>query len=207
MSVLDHINNKNYYEFANDIEKIKFLHKEITKVNKANIIFLNENLKRSENIRRIYDILAKYCQNVSNWDISANLEAGIFEYTLIYGNSNNFIQTLLPNIYNDKVEDLIENLIGLDNEFLIKEIYTINAQLVAFMKPKQIHPEAWKKLVEKEELKMYKKNNMATTDLYKCRACKKNKCTVLELQTRSSDEPMTKFVTCINCGHVMKFNS
>lgn len=39
---------------------------------------------------------------------------------------------------------------------------------------------------------------------FKCYKCKSNKCTFYALQTRSSDEPMTLFVTCLNCGNNWK---
>ena len=40
-----------------------------------------------------------------------------------------------------------------------------------------------------------------TTDEFKCGKCGKRKCTYYQKQTRSSDEPMTTFITCVNCGH------
>ena len=36
------------------------------------------------------------------------------------------------------------------------------------------------------------------------KSCGKNKCTYYELQTRSADEPMTTFVSCLNCGNHWK---
>lgn len=39
---------------------------------------------------------------------------------------------------------------------------------------------------------------------FKCYKCKSNKCTFYALQTRSSDEPMTLFVTCLTCGNNWK---
>jgi transcription elongation factor S-II len=46
----------------------------------------------------------------------------------------------------------------------------------------------------------------ASTDMFTCRRCKKNQCTYIQLQTRSADEPMTTFVTCITegCGSKWK---
>lgn len=41
----------------------------------------------------------------------------------------------------------------------------------------------------------------ATTDAFKCGKCGKRKCTYYEKQTRSADEPMTVFVSCMNCGN------
>ena len=39
------------------------------------------------------------------------------------------------------------------------------------------------------------------TDQFKCGKCKKRKCTYYQKQTRSADEPMTTFITCVACGH------
>ena len=45
----------------------------------------------------------------------------------------------------------------------------------------------------------------ASTDAFKCGKCKQRKCTYYQLQTRSADEPMTTFVTCVECGNRWKF--
>lgn len=42
------------------------------------------------------------------------------------------------------------------------------------------------------------------TDLYRCGKCQQRKCTYFEMQTRSADEPMTCFITCLNCGNRWK---
>ena len=38
-------------------------------------------------------------------------------------------------------------------------------------------------------------------DMFKCGRCRKNQCTYFQMQTRSADEPMTTFVTCVNCNN------
>jgi hypothetical protein len=43
----------------------------------------------------------------------------------------------------------------------------------------------------------------AETDMYKCGKCRGRKCTYFQMQT-SADEPMTTFVTCVNCGNHWK---
>ncbi|CAM6106829.1 unnamed protein product [Calypogeia fissa] len=45
----------------------------------------------------------------------------------------------------------------------------------------------------------------ASTDQFKCSKCKQRKCTYFQMQTRSADEPMTTFVTCVNCNNHWKF--
>jgi len=39
------------------------------------------------------------------------------------------------------------------------------------------------------------------SDAFKCYKCKQRKCSYYQIQIRSSDEPMTTKVTCLNCGN------
>lgn len=48
-------------------------------------------------------------------------------------------------------------------------------------------------------------NQGTATEMFTCGKCKSKKCTYTQLQTRSSDEPMTTFVFCMNCGNRWKF--
>ena len=43
-------------------------------------------------------------------------------------------------------------------------------------------------------------NKAMATDQFLCTRCFKRECTYYEMQTRSADEPMTIFITCLNCG-------
>ena len=45
----------------------------------------------------------------------------------------------------------------------------------------------------------------ATTDQFKCGRCGQRKCTYYQMQTRSADEPMTTYVTCVACNNRWKF--
>ena len=40
-----------------------------------------------------------------------------------------------------------------------------------------------------------------TSGLYRCRKCGCNKTMQREMQTRSADEPMTIFISCVECGN------
>lgn len=42
------------------------------------------------------------------------------------------------------------------------------------------------------------------TGVFKCGKCKSTKTSYYQMQTRSADEPMTTYVTCINCGQHWK---
>lgn len=46
-----------------------------------------------------------------------------------------------------------------------------------------------------------KLDDLAQGDMFECPKCHKRKTTFYEMQTRSADEPMTVFITCINCKH------
>jgi DNA-directed RNA polymerase subunit M/transcription elongation factor TFIIS len=71
------------------------------------------------------------------------------------------------------------------------------------MSPYEMFPEKWFELRDKQlqrEQKILEGNKSRATDQFKCRRCGKRECTYYELQTRSADEPMTCFISCLNCG-------
>lgn len=204
VSILDKIEKDNLEltKHASDIINIDFLTDIIKNVDSKKILFLNKSVNR-------FEIINKFASLLKNIDVAIKLEAGIFEFTLVYANTKNIIKNLIPSIYNDKVYEILHNLdqkSNLENKTLLADIIAgkINPQHVAFLNPQQIHPEQWKQLVEKVKLKEEKKNSIATTDLYQCFKCKGRKCQMYMSQTRSSDEAITKFITCMMCGNVWK---
>ena len=75
------------------------------------------------------------------------------------------------------------------------------------MKNEELFPEIWDKIIEDNKMNIENKyfpKIKASTDKFKCGKCKKKECTYYQLQTRSADEPMTTFVTCIYCGNHWK---
>ena len=76
------------------------------------------------------------------------------------------------------------------------------------MKAEVLYPELWESLLLKNVKKMAmlgKEKNQQGTSMFKCGKCKLNNCTYFQMQTRSADEPMTTFVTCLNCSNRWKF--
>jgi transcription elongation factor S-II len=70
------------------------------------------------------------------------------------------------------------------------------------------HPERWmsklKEVAEKDKA-LYSRKATASAQMY-CSGCKKkSNCDYYQLQTRSADEPMTTFVTCLECDKRWKF--
>jgi len=76
------------------------------------------------------------------------------------------------------------------------------------MKPQELYPDIWEEIIIKNKNKMDKlsiENNVQGTSMFKCGKCKLRNCTYYQMQTRSADEPMTTFVTCLNCNNRWKF--
>ena len=95
------------------------------------------------------------------------------------------------------------------NKDLLEKIKNgkINPYELAFLEAYKLYPEKWNDIIE-EKAKMEKilKESLkeSATDLFQCSRCKKRKTIYCEVQTRSSDEPMTKFITCLECGYKWK---
>ena len=70
-----------------------------------------------------------------------------------------------------------------------------------------IYPDNWTELLDKkikrDKLK-YEMKPQAMTDQFKCRKCSSRSCSYYEVQTRSADEPMTQFISCLECGNRWK---
>jgi len=190
--------SKEYDLYVSPNKELKF----ITNTSK----YINKNLKKTLNkeIDRNYSIytLNQYTYNL---DISYQLEAGVYEFALIYTTIKNIEETLISAIYKDKLNDIIYNLKDLTSaiqNWLKDENF--NFQKIAFLPPQELNPSVWQELIRRQTLREYKKNNIATTDLYKCYKCGERRCQAVQMQTRSADEPMTTFITCLVCFNTFK---
>ena len=129
------------------------------------------------------------------------VEKSIADFAINYATDNETL-FLVDSIYDTKLEEII-NVLCKSPDF----IKTINdAEKIAFLKPDQLNPDNYEKLLKKKELEEYKKNDVQSSSAFKCSKCKKKKCSVTQKQTRAGDEPATTFVTCLECGHQFSFN-
>jgi DNA-directed RNA polymerase subunit M/transcription elongation factor TFIIS len=140
------------------------------------------------------------------------LEKGIFENAFKYAQKNHvprcWKSPIFIEIYRQNVRAIISNIHPdspvknprllsriLDGEFTLYELPSLTSY--------EMFPEKWFELRDKQlqrEQKILEGNKSRATDQFKCRRCNKRECTYYELQTRSADEPMTIFITCLNCG-------
>ena len=137
-----------------------------------------------------------------------DIEKSVYNFSCKYA-KDNCVEEILNEIYLNKFDDLLVNIDKqkLNNEYLLEAIQcgAINIGDIANLPPQSLYPENWKKIIDRRNLIEDKKNNMATTNIFKCRKCHKRKCSVYQMQTRSADEPMTTFVNCLMCGAAWKF--
>ena len=153
---------------------------------------------------------------IKSENIRTNIEIGVYNWTIKEARKKKIVtkwnNELFVRLYVDHFRSIYFNINKssyLNNSELLNKINKrkIKAYNLAFMTPQELFPEKWSKLVEekiKRDKSKYEINMEAATDEFKCFKCKKRKCTYYELQTRSADEPMTTFVSCLNCGNRWK---
>ena len=147
---------------------------------------------------------------VKDENISINIEKGIYNYSIITCKEKKIVKKWdcihFILIYEDKLRTIFRNLKY--NEILDKIINkNIKAHKIAFMTHQEMLPDKWKEKIDlknERESNQYEPKIEANTDTFTCRKCNSNKCSYYQLQTRSADEPMTTFVTCITCNNKWK---
>ena len=162
-----------------------------TIINKFVEIVGDENAKIIN--KSITDFLNTYCKNRN---ISTSMK-NITYKNLYVSKARQLYHNLKTDSYinNKQIHKLLKN-----NKIKFNEIsnYTY----------KQLYPQNWNKY--KQDLDILNKDisdfdkEVQTTDAFTCPKCKKKKCVYYELQTRSSDEPMTIFITCLSCNHFFR---
>ena len=137
---------------------------------------------------------------------ATNIEKGVFNWTIQHASKNNIVKKwsnpFFITLYVDRLRSVYINLKKPDVSSALTS-GNIKPQELAFMSHQEICPDKWKKLIEDKKVRdkqKYEPNIEASTDNFTCNKCKSKKCTYYQLQTRSADEPMTTFVTCLECG-------
>jgi DNA-directed RNA polymerase subunit M/transcription elongation factor TFIIS len=175
-----------------------------------------------QNIRKQLDKILNANSDISDIDkfstdlatnlvtnLAINLEKGIFNFSLKEAERRQVLKKwdnfYFLQIYLAHLKSVMTNL----NESLINNLKknNIEPQQIAFMTHQEWSPDKWEKLISAKSKRDQQKfvNNMeASTDTFTCRKCKGNKCVHFAMQTRSADEPMTIYVTCLDCGQRWK---
>mgnify|MGYP006282530991 CR=1 FL=1 len=146
-------------------------------------------------------------------DHAKDAEIGIYNWCLEYCDGRKIFKSWKNNrftqLYLEKLRSVLTNLDTneyIQNNHLIDKIKEKEyaPHEVAFMKPDMMFPERWKETTEA----FYKKfehafeNRMeAMTNDFRCGKCKARRCVYYERQLRSSDEPSTIFIRCLECSN------
>ena len=175
-------------------------------------LFNDEGEKLNDIRQKIVDIFSK----ILSESYSKKIEKSIYLYSKSMSKQRNIVplwdNNYFKNIYLNKSISLYSNIDKnsyIQNQHFIEKIKKkkINLDEIAFMNCQEIFPKHWKEFSDikyKREQMMYEDTQEAMTDQFKCSRCKQKKCTYYELQTRSADEGMTTFITCLVCGNRWK---
>jgi transcription elongation factor S-II len=153
---------------------------------------------------------------INNESLSRNIEKNIFNFIIDYSDENNinckWINKIFYNLYISKIRSIYINLNKdsyTKNNYLLEKIKNgdIKPDDISKLSVYEIHPDNWKDIIDakiKRDKMKYEIKPEAMTERYKCRKCGSRKCSYYELQTRSADEPMTQFFTCLDCKNKWK---
>lgn len=138
------------------------------------------------------------------------LEAELFKCTCELGKQRSivvsWINPVFSKMYINKARSIYTNINDKSNKTIAKIIKN-NIEELPYMSFQEINPAHWKQMLDakhKRDKHMYEEKQEAMTDQFKCGRCKSRECTYYELQTRSADEAMTTFITCLKCGNRWK---
>jgi len=158
-----------------------------------------ENLRKQFSLN--YDLPVKDATNIEisvyNWALQESVSLKIVKKW----ENKNFTQ-----IYIDRMRSIFINL--KNPEFRNKVLsHEILPRQVGFLSHPEMCPERWQALME-QQMKLDENRGKikvtASTELFTCRKCRSKRCTYYELQTRSSDEPTSIFVSCLECNSKWK---
>lgn len=145
--------------------------------------------------------------------IVLNLEKGIFNETIKYCKEHKselkWSNPIFLKKYSQLARKILANITYTPNASEVKDKIINNiwkAEDIASMTHEQLHPEFHADMKLKIMEKYINTHPEQEHDgFFKCGKCKTFKTTYTQAQTRSADEPMTTFVTCLNCNHRWKF--
>lgn len=147
-------------------------------------------------------------------DIARRIERSLFEYSMTKADrhqlsSVDFSCRQFRTIYGNHFYHLLVNIdptsyLGSSECLTRIQSGIIDIDRIASLPPNELNPQLCESVLTtyraKQEL-LDSKQRERITSLYTCSRCRKNEHSFFEMQTRSCDEPMTSFYTCLNCGH------
>jgi DNA-directed RNA polymerase subunit M/transcription elongation factor TFIIS len=148
---------------------------------------------------------------VDDIQMARKIEQSIYNYVIQRAKEKTirrmWSNPIFLNLYVSKVRAIYTNLkqdsyIG--NKTFIDKVKSgeIPVGTVGELSVYDIFPENWKELIQaklKRDKIKYELKPEAMTNTFKCKKCGSRETSYYEVQTRSADEPMTQFITCLGC--------
>ena len=153
---------------------------------------------------------------IQDYKLSQVIEQSLYNYIISLSKQKNikcsWRNTYFVNLYNSKIRSIYSNLKSdsyIENKDFLKRVKSkqIDTRKIGELSVYEIFPENWQSLIDtkiKRDKIKYELKQEAMTDLFKCRKCGSRETSYYEVQTRSADEPMTQFITCLTCKNHWK---
>ena len=169
--------------------------------------------KKDDERKKMVTFMDKIIQDIS---LTRKIEKSIYNYVIKLSKERNiqrrWSNTVFKKLYHSKILSIYSNLKSdsyiKNNTFLqrLKE-KKIKPDEIGTLSVYDIFPDNWKELLNaksKRDKIKYELKPEAMTNLFKCRKCGSRETSYYEVQTRSADEPMTQFITCLKCDNRWK---
>jgi DNA-directed RNA polymerase subunit M/transcription elongation factor TFIIS len=154
----------------------------------------------------------KFDSLVDDIQMARKIEQSIYNYVIKTAKEKTIFRSwdnpIFKNLYNSKIRSIFANMDPtsyIQNPMFFNKIKNndINVEKIGELSVYDIYPENWVQLINdkmKRDKIKYELKPEAMTDQFKCRKCGSRSTSYYEVQTRSADEPMTQFITCLNCN-------
>ena len=172
--------------------------------------FLNKTMSKIENPETFRsNIKTKLFIFLQDEKDSVNLEKGIFNFALKEATMRKVVKKwdnpYFVHLYIDRLRAIYLNLQNpVTMNHILQQLQNgdLKSHEIAFMTHQELFPSKWEKMIQdkiKRDKHKFEMRVEASTDTFTCRKCRSKKCTYYQQQCRSADEPMTTFVTCLDC--------
>ena len=165
-----------------------------------------------KNRKHILQVIEKTFASKLTTEQICTLESCIYNGAIHESKQRNLIRSweypLFVHMYKMRARKILSNFdgtsyVGNTELFTLFKEGTIDFKGLSAMNTYELFPSRWRDQFEKQQIREKKQlegNRNMATDQFLCTRCWKRECTYYEMQTRSADEPMTIFITCVNCG-------
>ena len=220
-NILEEDVETDHQSYVSEVEEVVEVKKE--KVSKKKVINditilsihpdkqLKESDKKGEIRMKMIDSIKSLLKDLDLNEV-IELEQEIYKKTLLDSESKHIIKDWSVKLFNTLYLSNVRKIVGnldptsyVSNKELLKRYKNkeVTLEEICSMDYYSLYQSKWKEAIERQ--KMIEKiqlegNKSLATEQFLCTKCFKRECTYYEMQTRSADEPMTVFITCLNCG-------